>query len=271
MPMKAQDLRQQVRNIAGLAGRCFGSESMLYNSLKELEEHIDYHDVEYSYEFIQDRLFEGSILDRIHWRMHRFFDSCAYGDKNKVDVERLNFSDILQQVEKREYTFKAPMWLSTLVKSREKKPQVTGGGGKRRFFDQEDHKRQKIWNANQKEEYKLKGGEEYRFIFHPGNIKDIPKPNKGNGEGICLRFHCAGYCFRDCRFAGGHGRLEKEEENELVKYMNECRGARKKFLMSGRKPFNKNHEDRYEKNGEKGSVYQTSICIICNIPWWIHG
>ena len=252
VPMKAQDLRQQVRNIAGLAGRVFGRDSMLYHSLKEVEEHIDYHDVEYSYEFLQDRLFGGSILDRIHWRMHRFFDSCAYGDKTKIDVERLNFSDILKQVEKREYTFKAPMWLSNLVKSRERKPQTTGGGGKRRFFEQEDTKRQKIWNSNQGEEYKLREGEEYRFIFHPGNIKNIPKPKKRNGEGICLRYHCAGFCFRDCRFAGGHGNLEKEETSELVKYMDECRGARKKFLTNGRKPFVKNNEGRAEKNAERG-------------------
>jgi hypothetical protein len=46
--------------------------------------------------------------------------------------------------------------------------------------------------------------------------------------------------------------LEKEETSELVKYMDECRGARKKFLTNGRKPFVKNNEGRAEKNAERG-------------------
>ena len=122
MPVKTHDLRQHVKNIAGLAAICFGKESMLFHCLKEVENHIEYNEISYSYEFLQDSMFGGSLLDRIHWRMHRFFDSCAHGEKSQIDLERLNFSDMMQQVEQREYSCKPPVWLANLVKSREKKP-----------------------------------------------------------------------------------------------------------------------------------------------------
>ena len=121
IPMRSQELRHHVNNIAGLSGRCFGQESILYKSLEEVKEHIERKEVNYNYEFRQDKLFGGNILDRIHWRMHRFFDSCSAGNKDKVDVEKLDFSDILQQVERREYHCKPPAWIPRLIKSRERK------------------------------------------------------------------------------------------------------------------------------------------------------
>ena len=83
VPVKTQDLRQHVKNIAGLAAICFGKESMLFHCLKEVENHIEYNEISYSYEFLQDSMFGGSLLDRIHWRMHRFFDSCAHGRSHR--------------------------------------------------------------------------------------------------------------------------------------------------------------------------------------------
>ena len=95
VPMKTQDLRQHVKNIIGLATIRFGRDSMLFHCLKELEIHIDYNEISYSYEFLQDIMFGWNLLDRIHWRMYRFFDSCAHGEKSKIDLERLNFSDMM--------------------------------------------------------------------------------------------------------------------------------------------------------------------------------
>ena len=51
-------------------------------------------------------------------------------------MEKPDFSDILQQVERREYNCKLPAWVSKLIAKREKKlnrpPQ---DGGERIFFD----------------------------------------------------------------------------------------------------------------------------------------
>ena len=79
--MKIQDLQRHMKNISGLAGCCFGANSLLHHGLKDAVEHIESKELQYNYEFRQDRFCggEGGFLDRIHWRMHRFFDSCAAG------------------------------------------------------------------------------------------------------------------------------------------------------------------------------------------------
>ena len=239
IPMKTQDLRHHMKNIAGLSGRCFGVDSLLHQGLKDVATHIESKELQYNYEFRQDRLFGGNFLDRIHWRMHRFFDSCAAGINDKIDVEKLDFSDILQQVERREYNCKPPAWVSKLIAKREKRHEKTPREtGKRRFFDedkgQDGNRPQKINNPSIAESCKLKDGEQHKYIFHPGNIRRIDKPMKKNGNQICLRFHCSGFCFKDCKFAGGHGTLDNEEKVDLLTFMAKAREARKVFANRNR-------------------------------------
>ena len=121
IPMQTQELKHQVKNIAGLAGRCFGDSSILYASIKTVADHIDRKENSYSHEFRQEKFFGGHFLDKLHWRIHRFLDSCAHGDPERVDTDKLDFSDMMQQIECREYNTKVPIWIRKLVKKREKK------------------------------------------------------------------------------------------------------------------------------------------------------
>ena len=93
-------------------------------SLKGIAAHIESKETSYAYEFKQDKLFGGSLLDKIGWRFNRFLDSCAHGDPDKIDIHKLDFSDIMEQVERREYNSKIPSWIRKLVKKQEasKKP-----------------------------------------------------------------------------------------------------------------------------------------------------
>ena len=248
IPMKTQELKHQVKNIAGLTARCLGSDSLLYASLKDVADHIEKREISYNYEFRQDKLFGGNFLDRIHWRMHRFFDSCAMGDAEQIDLDKLDFSDMLQQVERREYNCKAPSWIQKLIKLREKAPQDdqnsgrggSGGGGahggrnKRRSFDQDNGRNQRVVNTKLSDTCKLCDGEQYRFIFHVGNIREIEKPKKKNGDMMCMRFHSLGYCFKDCRFANGHGELDADETKDMEKFLGKARVARRRFMENQR-------------------------------------
>ena len=63
IPMKSQELRHHVRNITGLAGRCFGEDSVLFKNLWKVTTHIDEREVSYCYEFRQDKLSGGNLLD----------------------------------------------------------------------------------------------------------------------------------------------------------------------------------------------------------------
>ena len=171
--------------------------------------------------------------------MHRFFDSCAAGIPEKIDVEKLDFSDILQQVERREYNCKPPSWVSKLIAKRERKVEkAPSQNNKRRSFDdekiQDGNRPQRISNPSISDSCKLKDGELHKFIFHPGNIRRFDKPMKKNGNQICLRYHCSGFCFKDCKFASGHGTLESEEKADLIAFMAKARDARKNFATRNR-------------------------------------
>ena len=154
-------------------------------------------------------------------------------------MEKLDFSNIRQQVERREYNCKPPAWVSKLIAKREKRHEKTPREtGKRRFFDedkgQDGNRPQRVNNPSIAESCKLKDGEQHKYIFHPGNIRRIDKPMKKNGNQICLRFHCSGFCFKDCKFAGGHGTLDNEEKVDLLTFMAKAREARKVFANRNR-------------------------------------
>ena len=51
---------------------------------------------------------------------------------------------------------------------------------------------------------------------------------------MCMRFHSLGYCFNDCRFVIGHGKLDDDETKDMEKFLVKARAARKKFLENQR-------------------------------------
>ena len=125
------------------------------------------------------------------------------------------------------------------------------GGGPRRHIEGGGGRSKKVTNSEIRGECKLADGEQFRFLFHPGNIKDMEKPKNGLGATLCMRFHTMGYCFRDCKYVKGHGVLSSGETAELATFMASARQERKKFL-AGRGAEGKNKPG--EKNRENPAV-----------------
>ena len=160
--MKTQELKHHSKNYAGVAGRTFGKDSITHISLKIIVAHIEKYETSYNYEFRQEKLFGGNFLDRVNWRFRCFLDSCASGDVDNIDMKKLDFQDILEQVERREYHTKVPAWIRQMMKKKEKKHgdrdrhQRGGGGGgyeqkTRRQFGTDSERSKKIVNANPKQ------------------------------------------------------------------------------------------------------------------------
>ena len=175
--------------MAGLAGRCLGQDCILHRNLKELAEHVEDQETAYNYEFRQERLFGGHFLDKIHWGLNKFLDSCADGDPTKIQTRRIDWTGLMDQIESREFVTKIPAWIRKLVKKKEGKPQEVpngrgaGGGGredlsgqKRRQFNKQEGRRCKTFNSNIMEECKLKKNELLRTFFHPSNTSALEKP-----------------------------------------------------------------------------------------------
>ena len=227
IPMKSQELRHYLKNIAEVAGRCMGSDSVLYSALMSLYNHIERHDMSYNFEFKNDKLFGGNFLDRIHYRIQRFLESCASGDAGNINTKHLQFEEMLDSIERREYYAKSPIWLTKLLKKRADGPKKIGdesnkrrsqGYGhsgqnsddrKRRRFQPQDQSK-KITNDNICQDCRLSSNEPFREMFHPGNIRTLKKP-ENNGVMLCMRYHTLGYCFSDCKYKSGHGVLGAAE------------------------------------------------------------
>ena len=111
-----------------MSGRCFGEDSVLYRNLKYLSDHVEDNENEYNYEFRQEKLFDGDLVDKIHYKIQRFFDSCAGGDPSQLNLKKIDFREIMDQIEEGKYYAKVPAWLRKLVKKREGKSLENKGG-----------------------------------------------------------------------------------------------------------------------------------------------
>ena len=80
----------------------------------------------------------------------------------------------------------APTWMNKLVRKKEKRPAEEMIDQKRL---KDEDKARKVLNSGVREELKLKQDEQYGMIFHPGNIKNLEKPEKSSGNPICLRYY----------------------------------------------------------------------------------
>ena len=111
IPMRTPELRYRVKNYKGCIGRLLGQNPMAFKGLTTIYNHIEDKEMSYNYESKQEKLFGGSFLNRMNWRFHRFLDSCANGVVSEIDIKKLDFSDMLEQVERREYQTKVPSWI----------------------------------------------------------------------------------------------------------------------------------------------------------------
>jgi hypothetical protein len=278
-PVKTQDLREHIKNFAGLAGRIFGQSSMLHINLREVADHIDDQQIFYNFEFRQDKFFGGTFLDKLNWRVHRFLDSCASGDPAKIDSKRLEFKDMMDEVERREYNSKTPAWIQRLIKKSEQRTHQgdgfydgrNGGGGgngppnnekKRRQFDQGGEGRnRKIQNPHKIEAIMLRPDEQLKDIFHPGNVRNAPRPKLKSGYYICTRYHGLGFCYTDCRASNGHAKLSTEEAESFKQFLQTARSNR--TLYNNKRAEGTKHTQREHMGPntqaptEKGSKLKT--------------
>ena len=246
-----------------------GEDAMVHTSLLQISNHIEKKETSYNYEFKQDKLFGGNFMDRVNWRMHRFFDSCASGDVSNIDTDKLDFSDMLEQVKRREYVAKSPAWIRKLLKKEKKNEDGDGyeghgrGGGrggrgkrergdrdKRCQFGSNNDRGTRISNENTQEGCTLKLTEMFRDVFHSGNVRFLVKPNLKTGTEMCLRFHALVFCFRDCKHKEGHGTLDADETALLKTYVEGARSSRRNFQTG----HNRNSNE--QRNGGGGQQQQ---------------
>jgi len=279
IPMTAQNLRHQLRNLATVAGRCLGQDSIIYGSLLKIQEHTENHEVSYQFKFKNYSLFDGTLLDKINWWIHRFLESCAHGTVSKIKKSKLKFDDIMEQIEQRDYNSKSPARITGLTKKRELQKDTDnntdtggnsgnfnsggrngGGGGKekhhRTFQPWDDSK--KVSNNNQCDSCKLHSNERFRDIFHPGNIRGLERP-KRNGFEFCLRFQTIGYWFADCKYKTCNVKLTEGEEEQVKRLVSTARQNVATYSSGMRNNSNSRNNNNPSANGTTAGTGKTPI------------
>ena len=103
-------------------------------------------------------------------------------------------------------------------------------GNKRRCFQPQDITKKVPNNSNCKE-CQLSPNEQFRDLFHPGNIRNLRKTER-NGVVLCMRFHTLGYCFSDYKYKIGHGTLG-DAEPEMKSFVPQARTNLQQFCCNG--------------------------------------
>ena len=96
-------------------------------------------------------------------------------------------------------------------------------------------------NPNIREDYKLRQNEQFKDVFHPGNIRTLKKPKYKNGTEICIRYHSLGFCFGDCKHEKGHSDMDNEEGTEFCQFVGTARTSHAAFRQ--RRGNNNNNQN----------------------------
>jgi hypothetical protein len=97
-----------------------------------------------------------------------------------------------------------------------------------------DDRNRKVFNPHRNEDLILKSNERFRSIFHPGNVRDIPRPKLKNGNLIYVRYQTLGWCYNDCTSINGHAQLSSDETKSFSQFLKSAREVRRSYDKQGR-------------------------------------
>ena len=115
------------------------------------------------------------------------------------------------------------------MKQSERRTSVGGSGNGRRSGHGDGRRAKKISKSDQQDCCRLKEREQFKFLFHPGNLDVLEKSQRKDGEALCMRYHTMEYYFTDCKYKSGHVSLNEEKKVKMSRFLTGVRNARKSF------------------------------------------
>jgi len=228
-----------IRNFLRLAEILAGSSSILVQKLKILVEHSTQH--ERSYKEIENDhwFFYASLLQFIHRRTQHFIHSASHGRLSKLKTGKLNFSDLLEDIEDGDYIPVQPKWLKQPKRSSRDQPNIIspnanqGGGGANQRIKKKP--RETVDNDNIAPELKCPANLPYREIFHPANRRGIPEVPHSDGSIRCNNWFHRGWCTKDCTLNASHSKtLQPEEQAKCKDYLQKLIAKKERWRANGR-------------------------------------
>jgi len=238
-----------VKNFHRLMIIIAGEKSLFAEKIAVLTDHAIEH--ERCYKDIEREFFHmyASILDHVHRRSQHFIHSAALGLVSKLKLRKLDFTDLLEEIEDGDYTPTKPKWLRNSNKKRDSSSSNedtkekdhgsqsnTGGPSKKR-------KKVHVDNPDFDPDLKCPENYQYRALFHPGNRKGVQEVKHLDGSTRCNNWYHRGWCTESCPFKQSHSKtLQPEEKSKCKEYICKLVAKHKKWAENGSRGRNNQHE-----------------------------
>ena len=239
------------------------NESVLFEKIKEIWDHMLSHEKTYKYYIKHEKYFIVCLLQKIHYRVQKFFCSCL-GAKQASDIQFkfIDFSSLTSEIEFQKFVINPPICCKNLKPKAEAKlaTQANKGSGKNKHDGGTTNgngnggnngsgndnggggnKRRTIWNDHIDPVCKLAPTERLNKVFHPKNTVGLVHPQK-NGEDICLSFHCVGCCHSKQKHLNTHGPLGNSAP-DLRSFVKKAKKEYKKFTERNRNTDNDQNQN----------------------------
>jgi len=234
-----------VRNLHRLIVIVAGEESMFASKTVILHEHALEHERCYKDLERDNYHFYASILDHVHRRCQHYIHSAALGKVSKLKIRKLDFTDMLEEIEDGDYTPVKPKWLKTPNSTNNKK-RDSGSGfneGHEGSHPSTPKKKKKISVDNPHFDNDLKCPDDcqYRVVFHPANRRGLDEIKHDDGTTRCNNWFHRGWCTESCPLKESHNkRLSAPEKIKCKDYLTK--------LVAKYKRWNESHQGRRNGN-----------------------
>jgi len=231
-----------IRNFHRLIIIVAGSKSIFADKLEILIDHAIEH--ERCYKDIEREYFHiyASILDHIHRRSQHFIHSAGLGLVSKLKFRKLDFMDLLEEIEDGDYTPSKPKWLRN-NKKRDPPPSSHHQEAHNDNSSTSNRKKKKVHVENPKFDADLKCPEaiQYRVLFHPGNRRGVEEVKHEDGSTRCNNWFHRGWCIDTCPFKESHSKkLTANEKSKCKDYLNKLVEKHKKWAENASRRNSRN-------------------------------
>jgi len=239
-----------IRNFRRMIIILAGESSIFAKKLSSLLSHAQEHERSYKELEKEYFFFYASILETIHRRCQQFIHSTSLGLVSKLKLKKLEFGELLEEIEDGDYVPTKPKWLQNKKRespSHDNHPRqsAASSGHHREGNNHQPQKKKSIDNPNFDPDLKIPADLRYRQVFHPANRRGIDEVKHTDGSVRCNNWFFRGWCTDACKFHESHSKkLSSAEKTKCKEYMDK--------LVERQKKWNDQQNHRRNNHGHEG-------------------
>jgi len=233
-----------VKNFHRLIVIVAGQESIFAQKISGLQEHARDHERCYKDLEKDNYYFYASVLDHVHRRSQHYIHSASFGLVSKLKQRKLDFADMLDEIEDGDYIPVKPKWLKTSPPANKKRDSghSFGDNNEQDSPNQNNQRKKKktsVENTRFDKDLKCPQELQYRSVFHPANRRGIEEVKHEDGSTRCNNWFHRGWCTDTCPLKESHEKcLTATEKIKCKDYLSKLVTKHKKWNNHGQRNEN---------------------------------